>query len=243
MIPGDRSGLGLAAVDFLQLLANAVTLEVGQVINEKLTVEVITLMLDADCQQAVVDFVKGVAVAVQCLDADTLRALDVLVEAGHREAAFLHLLQILGQRLQFGVDEHPWFGLVLGDVDHDDTLMDVDLGRRQPDAGGVVHGLEHVVDKLGRAYSTGKRKNAIARVWVKPGSGKITVNGRELDNNRPETIRNALQIVSEGDTSLPLTIIADANARYQAVVTAMDVAGKLGFVKITIATVNDPAEQ
>ena len=73
--------------------------------------------------------------------------------------------------------------------------------------------------------------------------GRFFVNGRELDNNRPETIRNALQIVSEGDTSLPLTIIADANARHQAVVTAMDVAGKLGFVKITIATVNDPAEQ
>ena len=36
------------------------------------------------------------------------------------------------------------------------------------------------LDKLGRAYSTGKRKNAIARVWVKPGSGKITVNGKEL---------------------------------------------------------------
>ncbi len=73
--------------------------------------------------------------------------------------------------------------------------------------------------------------------------GRFFVNGRELDNNRPETIRNALQIVSGGDTSLPLTIIADANARHQAVVTAMDVAGKLGFVKITIATVNDPAEQ
>ena len=33
------------------------------------------------------------------------------------------------------------------------------------------------LDKQGRAYATGKRKNAIARVWVKPGSGKITVNG------------------------------------------------------------------
>jgi small subunit ribosomal protein S9 len=34
------------------------------------------------------------------------------------------------------------------------------------------------IDSLGRAYATGKRKNAIARVWIKPGSGKITVNGR-----------------------------------------------------------------
>ncbi len=35
-------------------------------------------------------------------------------------------------------------------------------------------------DAQGRSYATGKRKNAIARVWIKPGSGKITVNGREL---------------------------------------------------------------
>jgi small subunit ribosomal protein S9 len=35
------------------------------------------------------------------------------------------------------------------------------------------------LDKSGRAYATGKRKDAIARVWVKPGSGKITVNDKE----------------------------------------------------------------
>lgn len=38
---------------------------------------------------------------------------------------------------------------------------------------------EKVVDSLGRAYATGKRKNAIARVWIMAGSGKVTVNGRE----------------------------------------------------------------
>jgi small subunit ribosomal protein S9 len=38
------------------------------------------------------------------------------------------------------------------------------------------------IDDLGRAYATGKRKDAVARVWVKPGSGKVTVNGRELEN-------------------------------------------------------------
>jgi small subunit ribosomal protein S9 len=37
------------------------------------------------------------------------------------------------------------------------------------------------LDKSGRAYATGKRKDAIARVWVKPGSGKITINGKEYD--------------------------------------------------------------
>ena len=73
--------------------------------------------------------------------------------------------------------------------------------------------------------------------------GTFLVNGRELVNNRPETIRNALQKVSGGNTQLALTISADANARHQFVVTAMDVAGRLGFVKISIATVNDPADQ
>src|ERR687888_823701 len=37
------------------------------------------------------------------------------------------------------------------------------------------------VDKQGRAYATGKRKDAVARVWVKPGSGKISVNARDVE--------------------------------------------------------------
>lgn len=72
--------------------------------------------------------------------------------------------------------------------------------------------------------------------------GTYLVNNRELVNNRPETIRNALQKISDGNTNMPLTISADANARHQHVVTAMDVAGRLGFTRISIATINDPAE-
>ena len=73
-------------------------------------------------------------------------------------------------------------------------------------------------------------------------TGTYLINGRELINNRAETIRNSLQKVSGGNNDLPLTISADANARHQDVVTAMDVAGRLGFTKISIATVNDPVE-
>jgi len=73
-------------------------------------------------------------------------------------------------------------------------------------------------------------------------SGTYLVNGRELINNRPETIRNALQKVSDGNNNMPMTISADANAKHQHVVTAMDVAGRLGFTQISIATVNDPVE-
>ena len=73
-------------------------------------------------------------------------------------------------------------------------------------------------------------------------TGTYLVNGRELINNRPETIRNALRKVSDGNNKMPLTISADANAKHQHVVTAMDVAGRLGFTQISIATVNDPTE-
>lgn len=40
---------------------------------------------------------------------------------------------------------------------------------------------EPVKDALGRSYATGKRKDAVARVWIKPGSGKVTVNGQEMN--------------------------------------------------------------
>jgi small subunit ribosomal protein S9 len=39
---------------------------------------------------------------------------------------------------------------------------------------------EPVRDELGRSYATGKRKDAVARVWIKPGSGKVTVNGKDM---------------------------------------------------------------
>ena len=40
---------------------------------------------------------------------------------------------------------------------------------------------EQQLDKQGRAYATGRRKDAVARVWLKPGSGKIVINGREQE--------------------------------------------------------------
>ena len=40
---------------------------------------------------------------------------------------------------------------------------------------------EPKLDKYGRAYATGKRKDAVARVWIKPGSGRISVNDKELE--------------------------------------------------------------
>ena len=48
-----------------------------------------------------------------------------------------------------------------------------------PEAEPVVR--EQQIDAQGRAYATGKRKNAIARVWIKPGKGQITINGRDQE--------------------------------------------------------------
>ena len=52
-----------------------------------------------------------------------------------------------------------------------------------PVAAGVSEAPVHVqkIDKDGRAYATGKRKNAVARVWIKPGKGVTSINGRPLD--------------------------------------------------------------
>jgi small subunit ribosomal protein S9 len=58
-----------------------------------------------------------------------------------------------------------------------------ELTGREPGSGTehIAVLREKKVDKLGRAYATGKRKNAIARVWVKPGKGNITINGKTSD--------------------------------------------------------------
>jgi small subunit ribosomal protein S9 len=52
------------------------------------------------------------------------------------------------------------------------------VGAAAPAVATIVR--VSVRDKLGRSYATGKRKNAIARVWVKPGTGKVVVNGKEM---------------------------------------------------------------
>ena len=60
------------------------------------------------------------------------------------------------------------------------SLADLGTATGTPPAV-AASGPTHVqkLDKLGRAYATGKRKNAIARVWIKPGRGKITVNDKD----------------------------------------------------------------
>ena len=52
-------------------------------------------------------------------------------------------------------------------------------GTVPPTMAPVPEDVQPIRDEFGRSYATGKRKNAVARVWIKPGSGKIEVNGRD----------------------------------------------------------------
>jgi small subunit ribosomal protein S9 len=63
-----------------------------------------------------------------------------------------------------------------------ETMQSLDqLSTLKPAAAPDTPKYIQKLDKQGRSYATGKRKNAVARVWVKPGSGTITVNTRALD--------------------------------------------------------------
>ena len=84
---------------------------------------------------------------------------------------------------------------------------------------------EQQLDKQGRAYATGRRKDAVARVWLKPGTGKITVNGRdqEVYFARP-TLRLIINQVFD---------VADRVGQYDVVATVIGggLSGQAGAVR------------
>jgi len=69
--------------------------------------------------------------------------------------------------------------------------------------------------------------------------GGYELNGRELINSSSDTLRAAIVKKAGTDRSAPVTLRADAHATHQAVITAMDVLGRLGFVEVNIATIKD----
>jgi biopolymer transport protein ExbD len=70
-------------------------------------------------------------------------------------------------------------------------------------------------------------------------SGEYRVNGKTLLNTSPATLSAAVSKLAGEARDYPITIRADARATHQAVVTAMDVVGRLGFRAINIATINE----
>jgi small subunit ribosomal protein S9 len=68
----------------------------------------------------------------------------------------------------------------MADIKSLDDLKSAVAGSAAPAATEAAAPKAPQRDSLGRAYATGKRKDAVARVWVKPGSGKVVVNGKEM---------------------------------------------------------------
>jgi biopolymer transport protein ExbD len=66
--------------------------------------------------------------------------------------------------------------------------------------------------------------------------GDYTINSRSLVDNKLATLKSAIRQLSAGDTSMPMVITADAQTPHQAVVRAMDAAGQMGFVHLSITT-------
>ncbi len=85
------------------------------------------------------------------------------------------------------------------------------------------------LDKQGRAYATGRRKDAVARVWVKPGTGKITVNGRDQETY---FARPTLRLVINQPFS-----VTDREGQYDVIcsVKGGGLSGQAGAVKHGIA--------
>lgn len=95
-----------------------------------------------------------------------------------------------------------------------------------------------IIDKLGRSYATGKRKNAIARVWIKPGKGVITINDRKFE---AYFARPALQMIIDHAFK-----IAGREKQYDVVATVVGggLSGQAGAVRHGISkalTYQEPA--
>ncbi|MEE8057449.1 MAG: biopolymer transporter ExbD [Pseudomonadales bacterium] len=73
-------------------------------------------------------------------------------------------------------------------------------------------------------------------------NGQYVINDRSLVSTKLETIKAALTQVSGGDLKLPLIITADAATPHQAVITAMDAAGQVGFSQLSLTT-KQPADE
>ena len=102
-----------------------------------------------------------------------------------------------------------------------------DLGELKAAAPPAVTAPQYVqkLDQLGRAYATGKRKNAIARVWLKPGKGMITVNDKDFTKY---FARPVLQMLLQQ----PLTA-ANRNTQYDIMATVLGggLSGQAGAVR------------
>jgi len=106
-----------------------------------------------------------------------------------------------------------------------EPTADVVVSGEAEVAAVVAAPVEPKIDAQGRSYATGKRKNAIARVWIKPGPGKITVNGREVETYFARPVLR--MIINQAFT------VADREGQYDitCTVTGGGLSGQAGAVR------------
>ncbi|MGC2855413.1 30S ribosomal protein S9 [Novispirillum sp. DQ9] len=95
-------------------------------------------------------------------------------------------------------------------------------------------------DEFGRSYATGRRKDAVARVWIKPGSGKFTVNGRVLEDYFPRPVLRMMINQPFG------TVNSSGQFDIMATVTGGGLSGQAGAIRLGISralTYFDPANR
>ena len=100
-----------------------------------------------------------------------------------------------------------------------------DLRQISEPVAEIAAPAEPKIDRYGRAYATGKRKNAVARVWIKPGGGVITVNTRPVETYFARPVLRML-------IQQPL-VAANRNGQYDVVCTVSGggLSGQAGAVR------------
>ena len=99
------------------------------------------------------------------------------------------------------------------------------VGNAPAAVQAVAEVKQPVRDELGRSYATGKRKDAVARVWIKPGTGKVTVNGKDMS---ADFARPVMQMILRQ----PFTVAGVVDKfDVMATVTGGGLSGQAGAVK------------
>lgn len=102
-----------------------------------------------------------------------------------------------------------------------------------------THNAELRLD-LPRAHETAGQQRQPETVEISVhADGSYSINGRALMDKKPETLRKGMREVAGDRTDIPLILSADSVATHQSVVTVMDIAGQLGFSKLSITTQRD----
>src|SRR5437588_928238 len=133
----------------LNLFQDAILLEAAQMIDEQHAVEMVDLVAERPGHQPLAPHLALLAVAVEVADLHALRPRHGLGEVGDRQTAFV-LGDLPDPLDDLGVDEDVQLlgTLADGEVDDHEPPGDADLVRREADAGGGIHGDDHVVDQL-----------------------------------------------------------------------------------------------